>query len=106
MDWEKAALKVQRQLRRMPCQGKILVYPKTETRRRQVKLGQIMLVRLAAYRRQQEVQKVEAGEKWEEHGLIFLNIFGRSISSENLYAQFNFSFRFSTVHWRMTRRIE
>ena len=34
------------------------------------------------------LQIYEKGEKWEEHGLIFLNIFGRPISCENLYAQF------------------
>ena len=88
LDWAKGVLNVQRQMRRIPGKGYLLVPPKTKAGRRQVKLGQATLDRLAAHRGRLEMQKQVVGRRWVETDLIFPNILGKPMSSKNMLQEF------------------
>jgi len=56
LDWGKGVLSIQRQLERIELKGLFFVPPKTEAGRRQIKLGQGMLDRLAEHKKRQDLQ--------------------------------------------------
>ena len=88
LDWAKGIIEVQRQLQRSPGHGFSLVPPKTKAGRRQIKLGQETLDRLAAHRSQLEFQKAAMGERWEENDLIFPNTLGKPMTGKYLFIEF------------------
>jgi integrase len=88
VDWSTGLLHVQRQLQRIKNQGLVLVPPKTKAGKRDVKLGQGTLDRLAVHRERQELEKTEMGERWEENELIFPNTLGKPMVVERMYEAF------------------
>lgn len=71
LDWNKGVLNIQRQLQRIEHKGLFFVSPKTKAGRRQIKLRQGMLDRLADHRRKQELERQQADNRWQENDLIF-----------------------------------
>jgi integrase len=88
VDWSKGIIEVQRQLQRSPGHSKILVPPKTKAGRRQIKIGQETLDRLAAHQGRLELQKSAMGDRWVENNLIFPNILGKPMSSNHMRQEF------------------
>ena len=88
VDWEKSQVYIQRQLQRIKGQGSVLVPPKTKAGRRQIMLGQGTVERLAAHKREQELMKAAMEKRWEENDLIFPNILGKPMASENMLTEF------------------
>jgi integrase len=76
VDWTKGVLNVQRQLQTIPNQGYALVAPKSKAGYRQIKLGLGTLRQLEAHQKRQELARIAAGERWQEHGLIFTTSIG------------------------------
>jgi integrase len=88
LDWHRGLLNVQRQLQRSSGHGLQLVPPKTKAGRRQVKLGQATLERLADHKVEQKELQSAQGTRWEENDLIFPNTLGKPMSSENMFEDF------------------
>ena len=88
VDWSKGQLHVQRQLQRTTGSGASLVPPKTKAGKRQIKLGQATLVRLAKHRQEQAQQKENCAARWEENDLIFPNTIGKPMSWRNMYREY------------------
>ncbi len=87
IDWKKGILHVQRQLHRVQGQGRVFVPPKTKAGRREIRLGQGTLERLAAHREEQDKQRILSGDLWEENNLIFPNRLGKPAACENMYKE-------------------
>jgi len=88
LDWSKGVLNIQRQLQRIERKGLFFVPPKTEAGRRQIKLGQGMLDRLAEHRKRQELERVEAGSRWQENDLIFPSSIGAPFEGHRIWDEF------------------
>jgi integrase len=88
LDWKKGVLNIQRQLRKAGGHGYVMMPPKTKAGRRQVKLGQGTLDRLAVHRQQLEQQREALGERWTECDLVFPNTVGKPMTSKNMILEF------------------
>ncbi len=88
LDWAKGVLNVQRQLRKSGGHGYVMMPPKTKAGRRQIKLGQGTLDRLAGHRKQLELQREAMGARWTETDLIFPNMVGKPMTSKNMINEF------------------
>jgi len=84
VDWVKGVVKVQRQLQIVPDQGVALVAPKSKAGYRQIKLGQGSMRKLEAHQKQQALEKAAAGERWQEHGLIFTTSIGTYVNQSKV----------------------
>ena len=71
IDWEHGILFVQRQLLQIRGQGKVFSPPKTKSGRRQITVGPATLQQLEQHRDRQKLARAEAGERWQEHDLVF-----------------------------------
>ena len=71
VDWDRRALNVHQQLQIIPGQGYALVAPKTKAGHRHIKLGAGTIKQLEAHQKHQELEKVVAGPRWQEHELLF-----------------------------------
>lgn len=70
VDLERKTLRVVMALQRF--KGKLgLDAPKTRTSTRQLPLPDVLVAALRAHRAVQEVERVESGDEWQEHGLVF-----------------------------------
>jgi integrase len=63
--------------------------PKTEGGQRTIMLADITMRALHEQRARQEDARVKAGEKWQEHGLVFSNTHGSYLNPDALLAQFH-----------------
>jgi integrase len=84
LDWVKQTVKVERQLVRTNDQSIQFAPLKTRFSKRSIDLGvKAIDVLLSHYDRQHEARKA-AGDRWEEHGLIFTTRYGGKIHYRNL----------------------
>jgi integrase len=84
LDWVKQTLKVERQLVH-PEEGKVkFAPPKTRSGKRSLALGPETIEVLRRHYDRQKVERKAAGEKWQEHDLIFTNRLGGPIHPRNL----------------------
>jgi integrase len=88
LDWSKGVLNIQRQLQRIERKGLFFVPPKTKAGRRQIKLGQGMLNRLAEHRKRQDLEREEAGSRWQENDLIFPTLVGTPFEAHRIWDEF------------------
>jgi len=88
LDLKKGTILVQRQLQLIKPEGYILVPPKTKAGKRQIKLGQGMLAKLENHRKNQEVLKAAAGDKWKENDLIFTSSIGTYMDQSRVHKEF------------------
>ena len=61
---------------------------KTNRSRRTLKLPEIAVEALRAQRRRQATERAEAGEVWQEHGLVFTTSVGTAYEPHNLRRDF------------------
>jgi integrase len=88
LDWVKQTLKVERQLVR-PEEGKVkFAPPKTRSGKRSLALGPETITALRKHYKHQHAERKAAGEKWQDHDLIFANRLGGPIHPRNLLRDF------------------
>jgi integrase len=63
--------------------------PKTERGQRTIMLAGVVMQTLKEQQVRQEAARLKAGEKWQEHGLVFCNTFGSYLNPDALLAQFH-----------------
>ncbi len=66
-----------------------LVDLKTARSRRTVKLPEVLVEQLGTHRERQEVERLVAGTRWQEHGLVFPTTVGTPIDARNLVRWFH-----------------
>lgn len=88
LDWGKGVLNIQRQLQRIEHKGLAFVPPKTKAGRRQIKLGQGLLDRLAEHRKRQDREREEAGSRWQENDLLFPSSIGTPLEGHRIWDEF------------------
>jgi integrase len=88
VDWEKSMLRVERQLQPVSFNGGALAPTKTKSGRRQIKLGKGLLAMLELHRQRQETQKLLAGNRWKENGMIFTTSIGTFIDQTKVSREF------------------
>jgi len=62
--------------------------PKTASGKRKITLPPFVIEALQQHRIRQKEAKLKAGPAWEEHDLVFCNIYGRFLNSASLYDLF------------------
>ena len=88
VDWEKSILRIERQLQPVSYEGGALVPTKTKSGRRHIMVGKGALTLLKAHRERQEMQKAVAGNRWQEHGMIFTTSIGTYIDQTKVSREF------------------
>ena len=88
LDWETGRLQVQRQLQYVPGQGKVFSEPKSSAGRRSIMLGATALEKLREHREHQHMQRLFAGDRWQENDLMFTCFHGGPIDPCNLLQSF------------------
>ena len=88
LDWLHQTLKVERQLIRSDRNGIEFSSPKTRYGKRTVVLGGRTIEVLRAHNNRQQVERLAAGSKWVENGLIFNTSLGAPIDHRNLLRNF------------------
>ncbi len=71
VDWIKGTISVKRQIQQMPRIGPTIGEPKTHSGIRTIRLGETSLDMLREQRQRVERLQVQAGDDWQERGLIF-----------------------------------
>jgi integrase len=88
VDFGAGTLRVSHQLQRIG--GKlILVAPKTEKSRRTLVMPTTTVDRLRAHEKRQVAEKLVAGSKWQESGLVFANRLGGPTQARRVIEQFH-----------------
>ena len=82
-------LQVRRTVRRIPGQGFKEGEPKTASSRRRIALSPFLVGVLQQHRIRQVEAKLKAGPAWEEHDLVFCNLYGKVMETGNLTARFH-----------------
>jgi integrase len=88
IDFKHKCLHVQRSANRLPG-GYCVTDPKTASGKRTITLPQFVLEALGQHRIRQLEAKLKAGSAWEEHDLVFCNIYGRFLNSASLQVLFS-----------------
>lgn len=88
VNWVRKTIRVERQLVRPDGEGIQFAPPKTQFGRRTVDLGARAVDILRAHKERQQEDKLTAGEKWRECGLIFPNSLGGPMHPRNLLRDF------------------
>jgi integrase len=92
VDLEHKTLRVVMALQRF--KGKLVLdAPKTRSSARQLPLPDVLVSVLRAHRAAQEVERVEAGDAWQEHGLVFPSRTGTPTEPRNLVRHFKGALR-------------
>jgi integrase len=88
LDWTKQTIKVERQLVRPEENVAQFAAPKTKYGRRTISLGSRSTEILRGYYERQNAERIKAGVRWTEHGLIFTNAEGGPLDPRNLLRDF------------------
>lgn len=82
IDLEKGTLYVRHTMSRIPGYGYVEGEPKTKSSKRMIMLPAVAIEALKKHREYQEQERVKAGEKWQEQGIVFSNRYGDFINPE------------------------
>jgi len=88
LDWINQNIKVERQLERPDGKGIRFAPPKTKFGKRILALGTKTTEVIRDHYEHQHIERLTAGKKWTEHGLIFTNRLGGPIHPRNLLRDF------------------
>lgn len=88
LDWQKRSLRVQRQLKRGFKKGDYFSQPKTKNGCRTVVLGKTSIALLRDHMQRQNLERIIAGDSWQESDLIFPTPIGTPKNQSNLYREF------------------
>ncbi len=89
LDWLRQTVRVERQLVRPDKTGVKFLGPKTRSGKRLIDLDDITIQILRSHYERQQLERLAAGEKWEEYGLIFSSSNGTPIHLRNLLREFH-----------------
>ena len=89
IDWQRRTLKIQRQLKRKKGGGFRFSPPKSKAGKRTINLGQNTIRILRDHQNMLVAEKYEAGEKWDNQGLIFPNTLGKPSQPTKILKRFN-----------------
>ncbi len=89
LHWNRGEIQIQRQVQRVPGEGWSFQEPKTRTGRRKIKLGEGTLTALRLHLEEQRGKIAFAGDRWQDHDLIFPNSVGNPLEPSNLRVDFN-----------------
>src|SRR5260370_472013 len=76
IDFEKGVLHVRRTMSHIPGLGYKEGEPKTKAGRRTIELSSVTIGALKEHQVSQVQMRINAGEKWQEQGIVFCNIYG------------------------------
>lgn len=82
VDWVRETLTIRRQLARMG--GAMFAALKTRASRRTIRLGGGTIAVLRGHLERQAVERQIAGDRWQEHGLLFTTLRGTPMHHKNL----------------------
>jgi integrase len=88
LDWGKKYLKVQRQLQRIQGKGMVFTEPKTAAGKCMIVLSTAMVAKLWEHLDRQQQEHVPAGDRWQEHDLMFPSTLGTPMDPSNMYKDF------------------
>jgi integrase len=88
VDLEEATLTVRVQLQRIRGKAQ-LVEPKTATSRRTIALPPVTIEALRRQRTRQDRERMLAGSRWSDHGLVFASTIGTPIDTATLARKFD-----------------
>jgi integrase len=88
INFSAGTLRVSHQLQRIDTRL-TLVPPKTEKSRRTLVMPELIVERLREHEKRQVVEKLWAGSKWQENGLIFANRVGEPTQARRVIEQFH-----------------
>lgn len=71
LDLDDGALTVNRTIHRVAGQGLVYAEPKTERSRRRIALPRPLVAALRAHRTAQVAERLAAGDRWHNEGLVF-----------------------------------
>lgn len=83
VDLDRGTLIVERSLQRVEGELK-LVRPKTQTSVRTLPLPPLVIKALTEHRERQAQERVAAGDRWKENGLVFTSRVGTPIEPDNI----------------------
>jgi len=89
LQWTRGTFHLQRQVQKVPGKAWGFVEPKTKSGKRTIKLGEGTLQVLREHKVHQEQLKAQAGERWQENGLVFPSAVGTPCNPSNLRIDFN-----------------
>ncbi len=76
VDFEKRVLYVRRTVTWIAEFGYVESEPKTKASRRKIALPGVVIEALKEHQERQKQARIEAGDKWQEQGIVFCNIYG------------------------------
>ncbi len=76
VDFEKRVLYVRRTVTWISEFGYVESEPKTKASRRKIALPDVVIEALKEHQERQKQARIEAGDKWQEQGIVFCNIYG------------------------------
>jgi len=88
LDWGKKYLKVQRQLQRIQGKGMVFTEPKTAAGKRMIVLSTAMVAKLREHLDHHQQERISAGDRWQEHDLLFPSTLGTPMDPSNMYKDF------------------
>ncbi len=88
VDFEKGVLHVRRTMSHIPGMGYKEGEPKTKAGRRTIVLSSVTIEALKEHRFDQKQARIMAGEKWQERGIVFCNIYGGFFNPVKVLALF------------------
>jgi len=84
LDWETSRIQVKRQVQRRKGEGLVFCEPKSAAGRRVISLGKDTIQKLREHKAEQYSERIMAGNKWQDHDLIFPSSIGTPLSQSNL----------------------
>ncbi|MGO4956771.1 site-specific integrase [Luteococcus sp. Sow4_B9] len=93
IDWAGQTLRIRKALSYRPGEGLVLGEPKTARSRRTIPLPEPLVRSLKTHRAEQDQQRAEAGDEWEETGLVFTTAQGKPLHPRNDYRTFQHHLR-------------
>ena len=88
VDWQRKTIRVQRQLRRDFRLGELFTSPKSKAGNRTILLGSNGIAKLQEHWQLQYQERVFAGDRWQDYGLIFPSSIGTPMDHSNLVKNF------------------
>ena len=84
VDLDASILRVHRTLQRVRGLGLVISEPKTPRSRRQIALPGVAVVALKRHKARQAEERLQLGQTWHDHGLVFPNEVGNPMAANNL----------------------
>jgi len=88
IDWLRKTVLVARQLVRPDGIGVKFIEPKTKSGKRVIDIDNVTIQILRNHYERQQTERLAAGDKWVEHGLVFTSSIGTPIDSSHLRREF------------------